>query len=164
MAYRSIIVIASIAFALAFACGSSNKSADAPVATGSDAPVTGSDARIYLDAPGSGSGSGSGTMGVNCGSATCGAGSACCVGSGGTNSCIGSGSSCTGATVTWQGAASCGSGEVCCYMAGSNGGAQCTSGTCAIAACGSAADCPTPGDLCCAVGSSGFNYCGAHCF
>ena len=169
MAYRTIIIVASIALAVAFACGSDNKTKmDAPAGNGTDA-LTQMDAKVYLDAPGSGSGSGSGsgTMGVACGSATCNVGDTCCVGSGGTRTCTGSGSACMGISYSCQGAANCGSGETCCYHTGSgsgSAGATCDTGPCALPACGSAADCPNAGDMCCMLGSSGFNYCAAQCF
>ena len=162
MAYRISVTVCAIALALVFAvnCGSSKKTIDAPPGGGGtdaaiDSPGGSGTPDAAIDARGAGSG-------LTCGSATCNTGDVCCAGSGG-QMCIGSGSSCQGLTFACDGPGDCGSGQDCCYSAQAMGTTCETAGTCSIKACNGSADCMAPMGMCCAIGSSGFSACFAHC-
>ena len=154
---RLASITATVLISIAIACGDSNKATDA--ATGGS--NGGTDALAANDAPTDGTGGSGSAVGVTCGSATCSATQVCCVGSGGSETCVDSGS-CNGTSFSCTGSSSCGSGEACCYSPGTGTTCEMQS-TCAIAACGSAADCSGNASMCCAVGSSSFHFCAAHC-
>jgi hypothetical protein len=156
------MISAALGMAIAIACGnSSKKTTDAPASgDGSSAIDAAIDSNLPLgDAPPGDAPAGSGS-GVTCGNMTCTSTQVCCVSGTGTQSCVASGT-CTGTSFACTGPSSCPNNENCCYVAGT--GTMCQATTCAVAACGSNADCSGAQSMCCPVGTTGFSFCAAHC-